>query len=303
MSDKWKDHLLKSSLPLEQLVAEKLIKKNLQIAGEYPYIRPNEQNINTEFSVDLHAYATYAKGGVTSTRLNYLIECKYNYPGVKWVFTPHTNGLGNPLFSYTISHEENEILFHLWELSRYIPFYIPICTRGIELHNNGFDPNIIFHGLNQLLYGMPNLIFQEANIVKHRSYRVNIGVDESIIYLILVTTADLFVLKTNQSLEIYHTAKSLDDIAEKVDVLLVEQELGPNLQQYCEWLLAPTIPSSIETDFRGMKKLILRELVPEVFQVIVVNFDKLDDILSLTSESFGYPISPMIKQIVRPKKD
>lgn len=85
--NRWKENLLKSSLPLEQLVSEKLENKNLYISGEYPYIKPNEQDINTEFSIDLHAYETIRNA--YTMRLHLLIECKYNYPGVKWVFSPH----------------------------------------------------------------------------------------------------------------------------------------------------------------------------------------------------------------------
>ena len=88
---KWKDYLLKSSLPLEQLVAEKLEKSGVYIAGEYPYIRTNDQNISTEFSVDLHAFELLAYSHQKDQywgNLNFLIECKYNYPGVKWVFLP-----------------------------------------------------------------------------------------------------------------------------------------------------------------------------------------------------------------------
>lgn len=52
---KWKDALLKTSLPLEYLVAEQLSDLRFGIHGEYHYLRPNEQGIPTEFSIDIWA--------------------------------------------------------------------------------------------------------------------------------------------------------------------------------------------------------------------------------------------------------
>lgn len=47
---KWKDALLRSSLPLEHIIAQKLSKIGIYVSGEYTYLRPNEDGINTEFS-------------------------------------------------------------------------------------------------------------------------------------------------------------------------------------------------------------------------------------------------------------
>ncbi len=92
-SNKWKDALLKTSLPLEYLVAEKLSRKGFSIRGEYSYTRKNEQGIETEFSVDLHAVDLFKKRSDDHwASLDLLVECKYNHPGVKWVFSPHPKG-------------------------------------------------------------------------------------------------------------------------------------------------------------------------------------------------------------------
>lgn len=53
-NSKWKDALLKTSLPLEHLVAEKLGKQKFDIWGEFSFVRENEHGLETEFSVDLH---------------------------------------------------------------------------------------------------------------------------------------------------------------------------------------------------------------------------------------------------------
>lgn len=48
-ASKWKDSLLKSSLPLEHIVSEGIERQSFYVAGEYVYQKPNENNILTEF--------------------------------------------------------------------------------------------------------------------------------------------------------------------------------------------------------------------------------------------------------------
>ncbi len=52
-NNKWKDALLKSGLPFEYLVAQKLSKLNFNLHGEYSYLRRNEDDKTTEFSIDI----------------------------------------------------------------------------------------------------------------------------------------------------------------------------------------------------------------------------------------------------------
>ncbi|WP_157507054.1 hypothetical protein [Ktedonobacter racemifer] len=81
MDDKqisWKDNILKSSLPLEQLVSEVLEHNDLYTAGAYSYIRPNDHNIDTEFSVDVFAHQDFSSSRAQKMgRSNFLVECKY----------------------------------------------------------------------------------------------------------------------------------------------------------------------------------------------------------------------------------
>jgi hypothetical protein len=75
---KWKDFLLKTSMPLEYLVAEKLSELKYGIQCEYNYLRPNETGVPTEFSVDIWAVNNlFKKNFGLWANLNYLIECKY----------------------------------------------------------------------------------------------------------------------------------------------------------------------------------------------------------------------------------
>ena len=231
-TNRWKDYLLKSSLPLEQMVSEKLEKHKFYVSGEYTYSRTNEHEIETEFSVDLHAFDLLQLRGERWGNLNVLIECKYNYPGVEWVFSPHpkeslvivdcircledlsTKRLRNKKPLYKIGHE------------------LQYCTRGIELNKSGADLNTIPRGLHQLRYALPNLVAQE-----HQAQATVWNEEDLVISLvcpILVTTASLHILKSDLGLEDYQSASSLGEVAEEVDALVVYQEPGSQLYRYCE---------------------------------------------------------------------
>jgi hypothetical protein len=49
-NSKWKDALLKTSLPLEHLVAEKLGKQKFDIWGEFSFVRENEHGLETIYT-------------------------------------------------------------------------------------------------------------------------------------------------------------------------------------------------------------------------------------------------------------
>ncbi|MHB8598858.1 MAG: hypothetical protein ACYDER_18820 [Ktedonobacteraceae bacterium] len=274
---KWKDSLLKSSLPLEQLVAEKLVGQYFWIAGEYPYIRPNEQSISTEFSIDLHAY-NFINGGEdsdTSAILNFLVECKYSYPGIRWIFSPIESSM--PL----LSPPESGYLYHLTHQGKHRLYNFttdfPTCTRGIELTQKDFDPNVISRGLNQLRYGMPNLISQERESIQRRRKKQNkSNLEMSFIGLILVTTAKLYILRTGQSLENYRSAQSLDEIASPTEALIVSQELGPGLLQYSRNILIPKF-SALQSDTvtKARAEQEFANVIPRTSQIIVVHLDTL----------------------------
>ncbi|MFL5690885.1 MAG: hypothetical protein ACJ795_03700 [Ktedonobacteraceae bacterium] len=267
----WKDYLLKSSLPLEQIVSEKLDSNHWYIDGEFPYIRPNEQDINTEFSVDLRAFAlaeSIESGDIdTYASLDLLIECKYNYPGTRWVFSapPKAENLYNGGI-YCLFTQGRHKIFPYPDLKA--------CSRGIVLTNTGSDPNSIAHGLNQLRYGMPNLIVDEMRYGRDQTS------PSYFICLLLVTTADLYILKPRQTLETYQVAQSLDDIAERVDALVVSQEIRPSLRQYFYQRLGSLRKTEFYAKIGKQRQSEPPEpevnpddFIPEATEVIVVHLD------------------------------
>jgi hypothetical protein len=55
MAINWKDALLGSGVPLEYSVRSILEKLGISDTREYKYLRPNEDGVETEFSIDLQA--------------------------------------------------------------------------------------------------------------------------------------------------------------------------------------------------------------------------------------------------------
>lgn len=230
-SGKWKNALLKTSLPLEYLVATVLSEQGYLVWGEFSYSRNNEQGINTEFSVDLRAHDLLEKRKEQYwAALTLLVECKYNYPGVRWVFAPLAKssliitGVVNVFEDLCTRRVTNKDA--LYSVDDDLPF----CVKGIELHSSDANPQSIEHGLHQLRWAAPQIaseIFREQATTHH-------DVDLHIGFLcpILVTTASLHVFREGLNLEAFQNASDLEDVAEQVDALVVYRERGPQLDKY-----------------------------------------------------------------------
>lgn len=230
-NNRWKDALLKSSLPLEHLVAEVLNRNRIYVSGEFSYVRPNENGQDTEFSVDLNAFELLKdqKHKYWGT-LNFLLECKYCYPGTAWIFAPHISDIS---ISCVSLHED----LCTQRIANPHPIYrfdndLPYCTRGVQLNNDGIDSKNIPHGLAQLRYGIPHFLH---GLLAHQ-----IGVwndqDLHIEFLcpILVTTSSLRVMKRGLSLAGFQSASELDEVSDVVPAIVFYQDKSDHLYNYAK---------------------------------------------------------------------
>jgi hypothetical protein len=228
---KWKDAFLKTGLPLEHLVAEQFSNQRFWINGEYSFIRKNEQNIASEFSVDLHVSKLLHKTGIGYwANLDFLIECKYSYQTVKWIFAPHSKESlisGEVLTVFddlcTRKIEKRSSLHNLNN-----SFYY--CVKGIELHADGANPQSITRGLYQLKYAVPQLAksIHQLQLFTLNDEDLHIG----FVCPILVTTASLHVINQDLTLKEIEDSENLEEITERVDALVVSQENTPQLASY-----------------------------------------------------------------------
>jgi hypothetical protein len=237
---KWKDALLKTSLPLEYLVAKKLTDLKFGIHGEYHYLRPNEQGIQTEFSVDIWAvkHLSQKERGIWAG-LNYLIECKYCHTGIKWLFAPHTKADTERLFERGIVHALDGLCTRqifdkrpLWKLTN----QFPMCFKGVELLPRDATAQNIERGRSQLRYGTPRLAIHllESQMMMFNDQDLLI----EFICPILVTTADIFVLNKGLDLKDFQNANKITDIAYEVPALILTNPYSHLFTSYAETIIA-----------------------------------------------------------------
>lgn len=305
--NKWKDALLKTSLPLEYLVAEQLHNLNCGIQGEYHYLRPNEQNILTEFSVDVWAMSHLQKKETGMWgNLNLLIECKYCYPGIKWFFAPHTKSDLETLFEIGVKSTFDQLCTRqvldkrpLWQIPR--RFFK--CYKGIELHSKDASAQNIERGRAQLAYAIPRLAIHllESQMITYHDEDLHLD----FICPILVTTADLYVLTQGLKLSHFQNAKAHDDIGTKVSALVLTNPYGHLFNSYTETLISemhrknPKIKERLE-QLKKLRDMLSGEdkekSVPEHLsfnwdiresakRILVVNYDNFESIFRLLRQA------------------
>lgn len=288
---KWKNALLKTSLPLEYLVAEQLSDLRFGIQGEYHYLRPNEQGIPTEFSIDIWAVTElFKKNRLIWAGLNYLIECKYCHPGIKWLFAPHTKSDTEHLLEgstvYTLDQLCTRQIFDkrpIWNLAK----QFPICFKGVELHQKDATSQNIERGRSQLRYGTPRLAIHlyECHMMNFNDEELHL----EFICPILVTTAELFVLKNGLGLNDFRNVNELSEIASEVPALILTNPYSHLFVDYADEIIknlhskSPSIDERIE-----QLDVLLKKKTGE----------NEDDMRSWASISFDFDIREMSRRIL-----
>jgi len=231
-NNKWKTGFLKTGLPLEYVTSNILDKLGHSIFGEYPYVRPNEKKELTEFSVDLRSYKCVDNNNKLII-LSMLIECKYRQPGTSWVFSPYPNdlmpiGLINStqdLVPMRLGHKA------IFEFEKKIGY----CVSGIELSNDGNgNTNGVKHGIFQLRFAIPHLLKKDLENCLERTYYDGNYIDLSC--SILVTTAEIRVIKKDLQLTDFTNADNLDEVTEIKEAIILNETPGPQLQEFADSL-------------------------------------------------------------------
>lgn len=297
-SKKWKDVLLSSGLPLEHLVSKKLSELGIYVSGEYSYLRPNENGIDTEFSVDLWAFNFIEENKGNEdfwASINFAIECKYSHQNTKWLFSPYSND--NDTFSDGYIKTFQDLCVKKIDVRQLHAFdeNLPYCIKGVELHEKDSNPYTITKGLNQLKYATVQLSkrFIADQVCSHPD-------DLEIVFLcsILVTTASLYVFKKGLSLDDFHKANDMLDIADEVDSLVVSQRRSLQLEEYVDRATAKLCSSHTEiekrleeidrvlagSDFEGYQvsnSFFLKDVMGSASErILVVNFSSLDKVIN-----------------------
>lgn len=149
MAINWKDALLSSGVPLEYSVRRILEDLNVPDAREFKYMRPNENGIDTQFSIDLKATNISLE---TNHWLELFIECKYRKDGTSWIFTPD-------VFSEERTSPFSSTYVHLdlfsdsrkvnGEVVEQFAHNFTACSKGIEISDAGNNPKSITQAISQ----------------------------------------------------------------------------------------------------------------------------------------------------------
>lgn len=226
-NNKWKDYFLKSGVPLEYEVKKLLDIHNCQTKFEHSYLRKDRADILTEFSYDLNS--------VYIDEMNFfelMIECKYRDPSTNWIFLPDgvsnkkslsLNSILHPNDHFTI---ENKYNFEIFEM----PYLAQVGSKGIEITSDGQNPKSITQAINQLSYGMSKQYVD--SMIEH--LESNNGIEDLIFYHIpiIVTTANLYLLNEDVSIDSIKKSNDINDIAKKQTDLIINCNIGKDLENY-----------------------------------------------------------------------
>lgn len=288
MSKKWKDFLLSSGLPLEHDVKQILEKHNIIRPIEYRYERHNENGVPVVFSTDI--YGTHITD--QNIFLELLIECKYRHNSVQWIFTPSKY--------YPIIDKFSDVFITLDELSdekrineskinsaadRY-----DLCSKGVEILNDKFNPKSIKQCVQQLKFAVVNVTADALRDQVDRAYGESNPI--FVIVPIIVTTAQLWRIKPELSMEDILEAKELEEVAVKKDILILQDEPDNELIRYTQKKFEEhfTQEQKIELDAQmknGFEFYVrtFSQNHPSMF--VVINYDRFESSIKNLISFFG----------------
>ena len=237
----WKDVLLKSGIPLESSVRTILQNLGIKDPLEYNFLRKNIDNSVNNFSIDILAkkhipfkkdsqkdfsiegIKTICLEDFENYEIDYLIECKYCTPDTDWIFMPHTNSFPADNYSLCVDFFDlkreinNEYFEALYE-------DIPIVGKGTSLRSKGPDATQIKEAYNQLSYAYIYRLFDQ--------YKLRFNPDTYFIIPIIVTTANLWRLNDDITIENIVESKSIEQVCTKYDVLMIQSDPDELMKKY-----------------------------------------------------------------------
>lgn len=235
MTDKqWKKSLLSSGLPLEHSVAGILKRLGLGVHVEYNYIRRNELGQDVKFSVDLCAIHRDERKGLL---LSLLLECKYCARGTLWVFVPDEseapfNQVRPSYFTGTDLFASNSVstlsTMTLYEQEQAV-------LRGIQIAEHGnVAPGAVAEAVAQLRYASLEQSLEWTGY--HLNNAKLFGPKDPRIpaasVCIVVTTAELRVLKPHTTLEAFEQAQRLEDLTFSAPYVFLEAPPDASFQRH-----------------------------------------------------------------------
>lgn len=258
----FKQQVIKSGIPLEKTISEYLFSLGLLDMGEYIYEREGQL-----FSIDAHAIT---QGDFNIGKRNNLInidllvECKYKEPNHSWVFAsyqkskksfslrlqPNVVFLDFPFekrlkkYGFTLQKRKkgfDEIYYKKYN-GLYFPYTTPLVNVGTEIiDDKKFNPHIITEAISQIVYGVGSSIVDNSlDLLEEELFDYTREGDKfyvfgwlgCIIYPIIVTTANLYLIKPKQTIDDIKRSQNIQESFEEIDAVLFCHRSNKELQKY-----------------------------------------------------------------------
>ena len=163
-----------------------------------------------------------------------LVECKQRIPDVRWLFFPNDLDLSYPRPTSTnIVRVIDRFFYHQCDRTpvRVFSESLPIAIKGTEINLSKGDvyDKEIRHGNAQLQYALPAFVVQLLRLMALHLPTMFVP------YLfcpVLLTTAELYMVKDTTSLADFGNIASLDEIAVRVPYLCYSATIGPDFQNH-----------------------------------------------------------------------
>lgn len=228
----WKDHLLKSGVPLEYEVAAAMSGAGMAIEADFSFMRRDVAGLK-EMSVDIAAHFYGPTENELGFELYALMECKYRSPEKTLLLLedPNNGGFSPIILGGTVASIDAFVPFHL-PLNGFVAMEqeLPYVYKGVEIFDNGAIEEEVRHGIQQLRYAAPARL-RHAIDFSLSSHHLE---DRSAIFYtnILVTNSPLRLLNRNADIKAVRAASTLDDISTPIDMAILFSDYGPDFEDH-----------------------------------------------------------------------
>ncbi|HUW81274.1 MAG TPA: hypothetical protein VMZ31_00600 [Phycisphaerae bacterium] len=267
--DKWKEALLRSGVPLEISVAQALSGREWFVHDELSFtvVRPDKSTVVR--SVDIHAWWSSPVA-----ELRVLAECKYRRDGIKWFFVGNpcaqldrtawvTSCLVGPFvppWYYDGPCVFPPVVYFAHRPRNPNDLLLPVVRKGVEIipGDQGSDKVAkssdesriktalyqVRYGVAAVQYGFPPLAKEELDsYVSSHHFHFTIPM--------VVTTAELFILKDQIGVKEVRGAQDIEEIAERSPALIVRGNLDRELRTYNQLLLEENCQRLLNSQPKG----------------------------------------------------
>ncbi len=253
----WKNLLLKSGLPFEYEVKECFVNQGCQVGDEYSYIKPDENQIEKEFSYDLDVSYIEDRNFLT-----FMVECKYKTEPTKWFFLPDPNprpdGLSQNCFFHTVDHfKKDKFLPTHYPYENIQKPLGPICLKGVEIFQNQFLEKSISRAVDQLSYAfVEQVISSFANQLEIEPF-----FDTNFFNIpMIITNADLHLMNEKLTTSDIEKAKDIEEISSKHDFLLFHNIIGESLKRHNKKALDQYFSKTVRNKFSNRNHSFAKEV-------------------------------------------